>query len=357
MWRERLRTEPRWFFANQDEPLRLGPRARLVFLCGWLAAGALLLPMLPLAGSALVCLVSVSLVAEFHRRRRSSRARGKRAFVIDGTSIGFVAGQPQSSRRTVLRLDRPFGVTLLCNPSQSRLVLAVTSTDRTLFLGATLSPFDEGKLAELSSRACTVADDDPVLAAMGPDDRPFELPFDDLVEFRTLLARCDRRATSRCVLSGAKGQEVVLEADELRIGRQRLDLRAPLEWRSLWFQESIARRTLGASDSDAHSITGGASAIYQATWVRQGPVEAVLVAIAPFPSATLFRTGFLFGDTEGLPSARARDLRLLQSTPEAPPPHELRVGIERTYMLPVRIALERAPRARRLEATSRSAGR
>lgn len=357
MRHERQRTEPRCFFAHDDEPRRPPAPTRIVFLCVWLVASGLLLPILPLAGSALFCIVSLSLAVRLHARRKPSRVRGKRALVVEGASVGFIPGQPRASRKTVLRLDRPFGLTLLCNPSQVRIVLAVTSADRTLFLGATLSPFEEGKLASLSSRACTVSDDDPVLAAMGPDDRPFELPFRDLIEFWRLLAQWDRRATSRCVLSGARGQEVVLEEDELRVGRQRFDLRAPLEWRSLWFEEAIARRTLGASDSDAHSITAGASAIYQATWVRQGASEAVLVAIAPFPSAAFFRTGFVFGDTEGLPPARARDLRLLQSMPEAPPPKELRVGIERTYMLPLRIALERAPSARPLEIASSSVRR
>jgi len=352
MWHERPRTEPKWFFATDDEPPRPKLRPRLIFLGIWLVGSALLLPMLPLAGSALVCLLSLSLATGLARRRKVRPNREQRAFVIENGCVAFVPGRPGSAQQPLLRLDRPFGLTLLCNSSQSRIVLAVTSAERTLYLGSTLALLEEGSLAALSSRACTVPDDDPVLAAMGPDDRPFDLPFRELVEFRRALAERDGRATHRCVLSGAKGQEVVLEADELRIGPQRLDLQAPLEWRSLWFQEAIAHHTLGASDSDAHSITDGASAIYQATWVRQGSVEAVLVAIAPFPSAAFFRSGFLSGDVEALPPARARDLRLLRSLPEPPPPRELRVGIERTYMLPLRIALERAPRARRLEGSA-----
>ena len=46
-------------------------------------------------------------------------------------------------------------------------------------------------------------------------------------------------------------------------------------------------------------------------------------------------------------SAVLRDLRLMQATPEGLPPRELRVGIERMYMLRLRAALDRAPRASR----------
>jgi hypothetical protein len=35
----------------------------------------------------------------------------------------------------------------------------------------------------------------------------------------------------------------------------------------------------------------------------------------------------------------------MQASPEAPPPSEQRVAIDRLFMLPVRSALDRAPRA------------
>lgn len=348
MWQERPRTEPKCFVASDDDAPRSTPRSHVVVL--WLGAvgSALLLPMLPLAGMAFLCLFTLGLAVHCAFRRTPSPRSERRALVVDESSVAFESGSP-SLRERLLRLDRPFGLTLICNPSQSRLVLAITSADRTVYVGTTLSPLDEGQLAALSNRACTVPDDDPVLVALGPDGRPLELPPPVFLEFRKALAERDGRASQRCILSSANGQEVVLEGNELRIGPRRLDLQAPLEWRSIWFQERLTHHTLGASDSDAHAITDGACAVYQGTWIRQGSIEAVLVALAPFPSASFRRSILASCDWEGLPPARARDLRLMQAKPEAPPPRELRIGIERPYMLPLRIALERAPRARLLD--------
>jgi hypothetical protein len=45
--------------------------------------------------------------------------------------------------------------------------------------------------------------------------------------------------------------------------------------------------------------------------------------------------------------ALLRDLKLMQSAPGEPPPRELRLAVERVFMLPLRQALDRAPRASR----------
>jgi hypothetical protein len=45
--------------------------------------------------------------------------------------------------------------------------------------------------------------------------------------------------------------------------------------------------------------------------------------------------------------ALVRDLRLMQSLPDLPPPREQRVAVERLFMLPLRQALDRAPRLTR----------
>ena len=47
----------------------------------------------------------------------------------------------------------------------------------------------------------------------------------------------------------------------------------------------------------------------------------------------------------------------MQATPEAPPPSDLCVGIERTYMLRLRAALDRAPRASHRDIPSGAAAR
>jgi hypothetical protein len=44
-----------------------------------------------------------------------------------------------------------------------------------------------------------------------------------------------------------------------------------------------------------------------------------------------------------------RDLRLMQGAVAEPPPRELRRAIDRVFMLPLRRALDRAPRISRVE--------
>jgi hypothetical protein len=44
----------------------------------------------------------------------------------------------------------------------------------------------------------------------------------------------------------------------------------------------------------------------------------------------------------------------MQATPEAPPPAEQRVAIDRLFMLPVRSALDRAPRTSHHAAPARA---
>jgi len=61
------------------------------------------------------------------------------------------------------------------------------------------------------------------------------------------------------------------------------------------------------------------AAVYQATWVRQGDAELVLVAPAS-------------GDLGGA---------------DEPPSRDLRLAVDRVFMGPLRRALERAPRASR----------
>ena len=76
----------------------------------------------------------------------------------------------------------------------------------------------------------------------------------------------------------------------------------------------------------------------------QGGTEIVLVsllpALGPLPGSDL--------DLSTVDRAVLRDLRLMQASPEQPPPAEQRVAIERLFMLPLRSALDRAPRPSRL---------
>jgi hypothetical protein len=136
-------------------------------------------------------------------------------------------------------------------------------------------------------------------------------------------------AQRRLYLSGTRGERIVLDGHELRIGTARkFDLDAPVEWRGFVFHEAL----------------GASASIYQATWVRQGASEVVFVA--PLPTELLLST------RRDAPSTSVR--RVLQATPEEPPPGELRTGIERVFMLPVREALARAPRPARPASSKRA---
>src|SRR5206468_489621 len=77
-----------------------------------------------------------------------------------------------SSREHLLDFSRPFGVTILGNRTRDRLVLAVTSAQRTVFVGARVDPSERHAYRNILSSATTVSDDDAVLDAAGPDGAP-----------------------------------------------------------------------------------------------------------------------------------------------------------------------------------------
>jgi hypothetical protein len=207
--------------------------------------------------------------------------------------------------------NAPFGVTVLASADRARLVLALTSAAVTRLLAVRV--LDAGDAAEaptLFERAVTAADGD--LRA----DEGAALCAADAERLLAALARRSPGALDRLFLSDASGEAVVLDRGELRIGSRRIDLAAPLEWRGFVFQE------LGAH----------AASVCQATWVRQGEGEVVLVAPV------------LDGETS---LRSAPDARLLQVAQGEPPPRELRRAIDRMFMLPLRRALDRAPRIAR----------
>src|SRR5262249_37873890 len=131
----------------------------------------------------------------------------------------------------------------------------------------------------------------------------------------------------RILLTDARGAAITLDSRTLTLGERIFDLTAPLEWRSIVFQEPF----------------GSAVAIYQDTWVRQNGTEIVLAALLPSVSPPQGTRD----DLSGLDRAVLRDLRLMQASPEPPPPTEQRIAIDRLFMLPLRSAIDRAPRRSR----------
>jgi hypothetical protein len=228
---------------------------------------------------------------------------------IDAT--GVTRAEDGVSAR-VVSWSEPFGLSVLANHDRSRLLLAFTTTAQARYLGVRIGDVDDRAAAgALLARASTVLGGDPI-----EGDPDATLSGADATRLLAAVAARAPASLERIFLSDAHGDPVVLDGGALRFGTRSLDLAMPLEWRAFVFHESGGR----------------VATLYQATWVRQADVEIVLVAPMP-PDA---------------PSAReARELRRMHAPPEEPPARELRLAVDRLFMLPLREALERAPRISR----------
>ncbi len=268
-----------------------------------------------LAAAVVAAMVALHALSVWLRaRRRGGDAEAKAWLLMDDREITRVwsPGRAEGSARTCLaRWDAPFGLSVLANSSRTRALLAFTTPSATRFLGLRLeSPRDADLARELLERATTVADVDLDLAT--GHAAQVQLGANAARAFLTELDRRDPQALQRLYLSDARGGSVVVEQGRLVIGDRTFDLAAPVEWRVFTFQ-----------DGDA-GITG-ASALYQATSVRQGASDAVLVCRAPAELGS-WSVG---------------------RTPDAPPPRETRVAVDRLFMTPLRAFLEQAPRISR----------
>jgi hypothetical protein len=238
----------------------------------------------------------------------------------------------RAANATLLEWSEPFGVTVLASADRATLLLALTSPRSTRYLPATVRNAEDASAApNLLERATTAAasdlraDDESALSA---------------ADAEKLVAEIGRRcpaSVERVFLSDATGQAVVLDRAELRVGARRIDLMAPLEWRASLFQE---RGALAAS-------------VCQATWVRQGDVEIVLVAPLPADGAWMGDADVAVraaGAGAAVRRGVARDLRLIQASASDAPPRDARHAIDRVFMLPLRRALDLAPRSSRIAA-------
>jgi hypothetical protein len=296
-------------------PLRLplGPRvasplARAAgVLAGIVVLAAVVVAMMPWTTwlRASVGVVLVGLAGGLHHALSRRRRPPAGWLVVDHVGVKRPGEAP------LVGWTAPFGVTVLASADRSRLVLALTSAVATRFLAVrVLDAGDAAEAPSLFDRAVTAADGDL------RGDEGAALCAADAERLLSTLARRSPGALDRLFLSDASGEPVVLDRGELRIGTRRIDLSAPLEWRAFVFQE------LGAH----------AASVCQATWVRQGDGEVVLVA--PLGEGTASIPG-------------APDARLMHSVTGEPPPRELRRAIDRLFMLPLRRALDRAPRVSR----------
>jgi hypothetical protein len=325
---------PRFYSAEQaTSPRQPEPRRARPWVAALAAAAVGLLALLTfvlatsLAVRAAVPLVGALAALAWLVPRRARPAPTsepvRRGLELAGDALAF---RPRGADKVpVLSVAEPFGVTLLATHARDRLVALVSSTRGTLYVG--VRQVEREVLGALFEHATTVAADDAALDAVGPDGEPLLLEPSELARLVSDLASVAPQTLDRLIVGVGGETSLSLEPHELRValgGRdpQVFDLESPLEWRAIVFQEPI----------------GPGVAVFQGTWVRQGAREVVLVA-----PLTL---GGPFIDPSAGPIERSvqRDLRLMQAQPEDPPPRDKRVAIDRPLMLPLRSALDRAPR-------------
>jgi hypothetical protein len=320
----------RWFAAVDYRAVPAPPRRRnygavllvivaLMFVA--VARGIVLRALLPVALAA----AAIALVVRGRRRAAATRAAvRRRGLALDAQRLSFDDGL---AAQTVLSTATPFGVTLLTTRLRDRVVAAVSSGSGTFYVGSNFDVAARRAHALLLVRASMTSVDEAGLEAVGPDGEPLDLAPADLAGLLEDLGSTAPGCLDRLVLSDARGAPLLVDGHELRIGERRFDLSAPLEWRAFVFQEPF----------------GQAVAVYQATWIRQAAGEVVLVSLlpslVPAGSGEIRSTGIA-----DLDRAAIRDLRLMQATPDEPPPTEQRIAVDRLFMLPLRIALDKAPR-------------
>jgi hypothetical protein len=231
----------------------------------------------------------------------------------------------EDTTKLIAKWDTPFGVALLASYGRPTALLAFTSPTQTRYIPARIDErSDEDD--ELLARIAVLADLD-LVDGIAHDAALTATATAALVRH---VEGHDKNALGRVFLSDGKGMPIALDRATLAVGERSFDLTSQLEWRPLMFHES----------------TGQAAALYQATWIRQGGAEVVLVA--PMPASIVPRESNAQRDATGrLGRALTRDLRLLQAPAESPPSRDLRVAIDRPFMMAVRRVLDDAPLAAR----------
>jgi hypothetical protein len=317
--------------------LALGPRVLARPTWGALAlqvalvGGAIVVAIAPWAGGvairAIAVVALVALAGALHHASSRRRNPPKGWLIVDERGVHRAEGS--SPPAILVDWREPLGATILASADRARFLIALTTPRATRFLSARVADGEDAACAPtLIERATTTPDSD--LRA----DHESALAAADAERLLDALARRAPSALDRVYLSDAGGEPVVLDRTELRVGARRVDLSSPLEWRALLFQE------VGAQTAS----------VCQATWVRQGDVEVVLVAPMAADGTWLREADDavrLAGEAGVVQRSVARDARLMQAAVCEPPPRELRRAIDRLFMLPLRRALDRAPRISR----------
>jgi hypothetical protein len=236
----------------------------------------------------------------------------------------------EDAKKAIVKWDAPFGIALLASYGRPTALLAFTTPTQTRYVPARIDDRSDAD-DELLARIAVLADLD-LVDGVAHDAALTAAATAALV--RHVEGR-DKDALGRVFLSDGKGMPIALDRATLAVGNSSFDLTSQLEWRPLMFHES----------------TGQAAALYQATWIRQAGSEVVLVA--PMPASIVPRETNAHREASGrLGRALTRDLRLLQAPAETPPSRDVRVAIDRPFMMAVRRVLDDAPLAARVPKSS-----
>lgn len=232
--------------------------------------------------------------------------------------------------KAIVTWDAPFGVALLASYGRPTALLAFTTPTQTRYIPARIDLPNSHRSEDddaLLARIAVLADLD-LVDGIAHDAALTATATAALV--RHVEGRA-KDALGRVYLSDGKGMPIALDRATLAVGERSFDLTSQLEWRPLMFHES----------------TGQAAALYQATWIKQAGSEVVLVA--PMPASIVPRESNAHREASGrLGRALTRDLRLLQAPAESPPSRDVRVAIDRPFMMAVRRVLDDAPLAARV---------
>ena len=275
------------------------------------------------------CVSSLAAPLIVARRRRgpvvAPTSPSESALLVDASGVTLIVERDRAER--LVSFQPSFGICVLASAARSGLVVAITSSARTVCIGADFTPAEWRRFDMLLPHAVTVTANELAMATLLPTGERLQVESTSLLHLIELLLRLDPSAMERCILSDNEGRSIVLERDRLATPRCTFRLDQPFEWRALRFLE-----TAGTMD-----------AVFQGTWIRQGKDEVVLVCLL----ADDVRSSIHDVAALGLGSPDAfllQDARLADGVVVPPPPRDRRIAVDRLFMLPVRRALDRAHR-------------
>jgi hypothetical protein len=174
-----------------------------------------------------------------------SRARTSGRLELSEKSLRRI--DPWGESEILVEFARPFGVTLLASTTTDLAWVGFTTKDRTALLRTSKSSL-EGEAFVLVKE-----DLDARAAELSPEATHLLL---DALRVR------EKTAFQKMYLTGSLGESIVLDGPMFSVAQTRFDLVQPFECRNFAFVERIGR------------VDG----LYEATWLKQGGSEVVLVS-------------------------------------------------------------------------------